>query len=519
MVFRWRIRHKLTAGLLLIVGMNAALTAGAFYGLYSYRHSNKVFNYHQSQLGLLGYLDQAVAGLNFPSRDVLDVYANANTARKEKSDRLDRVGQLLGKYRGGLENAVEASFTEEGAGKQFNELDKMDRLVGELKSSVQGTGPAASANTAAHSFFYTGSERDLIAKLIYSLNTLRGVIHAEITRHVESDRANYRASMAVVYSTSVLVLVLLIVLVWLVYRSIFHPIHELHRGVKKLASGNFDSRVRIDSGDEVEELGLAFNDMADRLSGIYSDLNRQVEERSRQLIRSERLASVGFLAAGVAHEINNPLASIAFCGEAIEGRLVQMLPPGPDAEVVNNYLEMIQQEAFRCKAITEKLLDFSRVGETERIEVDVVALIRGVLEMVQHLGKATGRTIEFAPSEPIGVRCHPQELKQVLLNLLVNALENTSDGGHVAISVESRPLGIAIRVADDGCGMTDDVKQNLFEPFFTRSLTGKGTGLGLSISHLIVSQHGGTLTAESAGPGQGSAFTVTLPSLAMARAA
>ncbi|MGL5097142.1 MAG: sensor histidine kinase, partial [Planctomycetia bacterium] len=177
----------------------------------------------------------------------------------------------------------------------------------------------------------------------------------------------------------------------------------------------------------------------------------------------------------------------------------------------HNYLRMIQQEAFRCKAITEKLLDFSRVGEAERVETDLVALLRSVVEMVQHLGRTEGKNLIFEPTESVVARVNPQELKQVLLNLTINALESIDPGGVVSIQAVQRPDGVVLAVSDDGCGMSEEVQRNLFEPFFTRNRTGKGTGLGLSISHLIVSQHGGTLDASSDGPGLGSRFEVRLP--------
>src|SRR5205085_10400234 len=151
---------------------------------------------------------------------------------------------------------------------------------------------------------------------------------------------------------------------------VFYPIRDLGLGVKRVAGGDFDHRIELHSEDEMADLGAAFNDMMERLQSLYSDMARQINERSRQLVRSERLASVGFLAAGVAHEINNPLASIAFCSEALEARLaalMRFLPTsaqkGDDLEVFLRYLKMLQEEAFRCKTITEKLLDFSRNGE------------------------------------------------------------------------------------------------------------------------------------------------------------
>jgi signal transduction histidine kinase len=507
----------------MVVGMTGLLSAGSFYGLYSYRRSNKIFDYHHKQLWRLGALERAVSVLNFPDEETIGSIADQNGSKVEKLKRLDLIDQMLADYKSGLESAVEASFTEEGTETQFAWLAKMSHYIEDLRLSVRDEKPSAVANMQSplRPWWFSAQEQDIIKKLLSSLDRLSGVIDREVTRNVETDRNNYRASLAVVYSTSILVLVMLIVLVWAGYRAVFRPIRELHRAVSKLASGNFDHRVMLDSGDEMQELGEAFNDMSGRLQGIYKELNQKIEERSRQLIRSERLASVGFLAAGVAHEINNPLASIAFCGEAIESRLKQTLPPtGENSEVIQSYLSMIQQEAFRCKAITEKLLDFSRVGEPERLDTDVVALIRNVIEMVQHLGRTKDRNLVFEPTEAVIARVNPQELKQVLLNLVINALESTDEGGVVTLSAHQKDGEITIGVTDDGCGMTEEVRHNLFEPFFTRNRTGKGTGLGLSISHLIISQHAGTLDAASAGPGKGSTFTIRLPQRArMARAA
>ena len=513
MRFYWRIRHKLTAGLLLVVGMTVLLSAGAFYGLFSYRRSNKTFSYHQQQLALLGYLDLACSELAIPSWDALESDTSQEEIRAEKLKGLIRIEEQLAKYRATLAKAAEASLATEGIGQQDEWLDQIETDVDLLVAKVTDTTPQVGVNQPRLSnLLWVGSERDVIRRLLTTLSRIRGVVHTEITGHVEADQRNYRISLAVVYSTTVLVFGMLAGLIWLGYRTVFRPIRQLHRGVHKLAAGNFDSRMELRTGDEMQELGEAFNDMTDRLQTMYKDLNRQVEERSRQLIRSERLASVGFLAAGVAHEINNPLASIAFCGEALESRLKPSLrEEGEDADVVFSYLQMIQQEAFRCKAITEKLLDFSRVGEPSRVEADLVALVRNVIEMVQHLGRAKGKNLVFEPVESASAHVNPQELKQVLLNLVVNSLESVDEGGTVTIIVRQSADGIEIVVDDDGCGMDAETLENVFEPFFTRNRTGRGTGLGLSISHLIISQHGGSLDASSPGLDRGSTLTVRLP--------
>ena len=240
------------------------------------------------------------------------------------------------------------------------------------------------------------------------------------------------------------------------------------------------------------------------------------QERSRQLVRSERLASVGFLAAGVAHEIDNPLAAIAFSSEAMESRLGSVLPESatsPDGKVIRNYLRMIQEEAFRCKGITEKLLDFSRCNDIQRQRTNLVELVQGVVEMIRHMGKYRGKNIAFGPREVVYAHCDPQEIKQVVLNLIVNALDSMEPGGELKIDLRNAEGMAEMIFADDGCGMPPDILENIFEPFFTRRKGGKGTGLGLSITHRIVTQHGGEIAATSAGEGKGSTFTVRLPVL------
>lgn len=329
---------------------------------------------------------------------------------------------------------------------------------------------------------------------------------------LQLSRGQYSTSRAIVWTSALMVLGMLCGLMLLFHRWVLYPVRLLQRGVRRVARGSFDYKIELNSGDEMQDLAEAFNDMTAKISVTYADLEQQVQERSRQLVRSERLAGVGFLAAGVAHEINNPLASIAFCSEALENRLEAVLnAANSDHGVVSNYLKMIQEEAFRCKSITEKLLDFSRCNDIKRERTDLASLIQGVVDMIRHIGKYRGKTILFQPKEAVMAHVDSQEIKQVVLNLVVNAIDSMEPGG--TLKIDSRyHHGMAEMVFNDnGCGMSPDVLENIFEPFFTRRRTGKGTGLGLSICHRIVSQHHGEINATSAGEGKGSTFRVRLP--------
>ncbi|NCA10842.1 sensor histidine kinase, partial [bacterium] len=206
-----------------------------------------------------------------------------------------------------------------------------------------------------------------------------------------------------------------------------------------------------------------------------------------------------------------PLASIAMCAESLESRLETPPAHEADIQVMRRYLELIQQEAFRCKGITEKLLDFARLGEVRRQPTAILALVTDVADMLGHVGRFAGRSIEIAAGADVLVTVNPQEIKQVVLNLLVNALDSIEETGRVQVAVQRDGGTAVLTFTDDGCGMTDEVLEHLFEPFFTRRKSGQGTGLGLSIVHRIVADHGGRIEAASAGAGRGSTFKVTLP--------
>jgi signal transduction histidine kinase len=172
---------------------------------------------------------------------------------------------------------------------------------------------------------------------------------------------------------------------------------------------------------------------------------------------------------------------------------------------------MIQDEAFRCKGITDQLLDFSRLGDVERQACNLTELVSGVIEMVRHVGRYKQKNIVLESSLPVYVQINAQEWKQVVLNLVTNGLDSLEPGGNVWVRVQQSGKQAELRVRDNGCGMTDEVQRHLFEPFFTRRRDGQGTGLGMSITYRIVSDHGGTISVASQGAGQGSEVTIHMP--------
>ena len=209
-------------------------------------------------------------------------------------------------------------------------------------------------------------------------------------------RGQYHTWIFLTWTATVLTGLGLLWLVRLFYVWIFQPMQTLIAGSRCVVAGNFAHRIQLDTHDEVAELAAAMNAMTERFQQIRDDLDAQVQQRTKEVVRSEQLASVGFLAAGVAHEINNPLASIAWSAESLESRLHDVLSADdePTAEqneeiaVLRKYLRRIQDEAFRCKGITERLLDFSRIGDIQRHDTEPA----GNRARRDRHGKTSGKT-------------------------------------------------------------------------------------------------------------------------------
>jgi two-component system NtrC family sensor kinase len=511
----WPIRNKLLLGVGLLLMLIGILTASACYGLYAYRGLVRSLRDRSDELPLATQLGQNASEMQSLLSELRGIHTFAAIMQREETwgetrllrnqfeVALESFQETLAKYRERLNANVRLSDSRIANGRERETLAQIEaKLVEVEKANLQWqlddarTGNLAEAVTELH---------QLAVRLPTHLHRRLHDMAAEV-------RLQYRTAITLTWVTSVASLLVFGLLVRLFYQWIFRPLQTLIEGSRKVAAGDFQHRIELDTQDEMSELADAMNEMTRRFQATRDDLDRQVQERTKQVVRSEQLASVGFLAAGVAHEINNPLASIALCSESLEGRIGDLLTDESEQhEVVCHYLQMIQEEAFRCKQITEKLLDFSRMGDVEKHRTDLRELAAGVIEMIQHLGCYQSKTIELAPGDPVFADVNPQEMKQVVLNLVTNGLDSLDAGGTVKIDVCGRGDAVELVVTDNGYGMTEDVLQHLFEPFYTRRRGGHGTGLGLSITYRIVADHDGHIEASSEGEGKGSKLVVTLP--------
>ncbi|HEV2834358.1 MAG TPA: ATP-binding protein, partial [Pyrinomonadaceae bacterium] len=257
-------------------------------------------------------------------------------------------------------------------------------------------------------------------------------------------------------------------------------------------------------------------DMTGQVSHVITvgeDVTDQVEA-NRAVARAEKLAAVGRLAAGVVHEINNPLATISACAESLEARVNEGAFDG-SAEVddLREYLGLIRSEAFRCKSITMGLLDFSRTRTSQHVTIDLADVIRSAARLLSH--QKRGPELEFkldiAPDLSL-VSGDPGQLQQAVIALASNAFDAMGESGTLSINAHNDNEKVVVEVSDTGVGIAPENLAKIFEPFFTTKEIGRGTGLGLAVCYGILTEHGGTLDVQST-MGTGTTFTITLPAI------
>ena len=295
---------------------------------------------------------------------------------------------------------------------------------------------------------------------------------------------------------------------------IVRPVEALTQASERMARGNLEVEVPARGAKEVARAARSFNRMAAQLRTDRELLEARLREieaakteleaAQEQLVRSARLASIGRLSAGVAHEIGNPLA-------AILGLVELARDPELPAEDREEFLARIQAETERIHRIIRDLLDFARQDPDEADAVDLRQCLEDALRLVTP--QKSWRSIALErdlPDRIPPVRGQPDRLQQVLLNLLLNAADAVDGEGRVRISVSVEDEAVVLDIADDGPGIAEEVRDHLFEPFVTSKPPGEGTGLGLAVSHTIVERLGGSLEALEA-PEGGALFRVRFP--------
>ncbi len=327
-------------------------------------------------------------------------------------------------------------------------------------------------------------------------------------------RAEIEAARNAILGTNATLTAIVLAFLFFITTFFVNALDTLNKAMKKVGQGDIAARVSIKSKDELEELSDGFNHMAEALQKTTvsrDSLVKEIEERKRlenMMLQSEKMAAVGQLAGGVAHEINNPLGVILGFSQS----LVKRLQPGDPYEMP---LKSIEREAVRCKNLVQDLLTFSRTSKADREDIDLSEAIEGALSLVMAQSKVKNITVEkdLASGLP-KVYANKNQMQQVIVNLCNNAMDAMPNGGNLFLRTRSAfkdgKSGVDIQVQDSGQGIPKDIQAKIFEPFFTTKEVGKGTGLGLSLVYEIVQKHSGFIELESEA-GKGTIFTVYVP--------
>lgn len=353
----------------------------------------------------------------------------------------------------------------------------------------------------------------------------------EITHELSSIDEQIRSNTFTIAAFSLgLVIVASLLVSIFIHRMVYIPLSDLERGAKRLKTGDLEKLIPIRSRDEFGHLASSFNgmmlalrDSELELQNWARTLEQKVEEKTKELQiaeakagHAEKLASVGLLAAGIAHELNNPLTGVLTFSTIIRRK---MEDGSPDAED----LDLVIRETKRCSTIIKRLLDFAREKKPEHRFIDITGIIKETEQLLRHptSSRDIKITLDFDEDLP-PLWVDPDQIKQVIMNLIVNAQDAIESDGEIVISTRRLPEKISIEpgspplaaaeisVTDTGCGIPEHNRKKIFDPFFTSKVVGKGTGLGLSVTYGIVRAHGGTIDVEST-VGSGTTFRILLP--------
>jgi signal transduction histidine kinase len=311
-----------------------------------------------------------------------------------------------------------------------------------------------------------------------------------------------REILAMVKRIAALTVVLLLggfVIVVLLSRRFISPITRLADAMEQARGDSLDLKVDVKGSDEIAVLGERFNSMIERIR----QANEELKKTHEKLVRSEKLASIGVLAAGVAHEINNPLGGIFNC--------LQMLKQsGADPNLREKYLDLVREGMDRIESTVSKLLWMSRKKERALVEVNVRNAVEGAYSFLRY--KISDGRIAFRNEVPeeLGFTFDAHDLQQLLLNLFINAVHAMRAEGVLTVRAAGHESFVAIDIIDNGAGIPPENLGRVFDPFFTTKPAGEGTGLGLWLAYEVVRSYGGEIAVESE-TGKGSRFTMRFP--------
>lgn len=367
-------------------------------------------------------------------------------------------------------------------------LERYQNILDRMEASLRQKQPGAENSSFAH---FEESLRDLGQEL---LSMAEGWAREE---RMTIDHLFLKAMYLFVISMAVFI-ILGVLVAWYISRLLVRPLFQMQQCMEKIAHGDFTPIPEsVCKSQEFSSLFRAFNRMV-----------RELEHHQEQAIQFGKIAAIGTLTSGIAHELNNPINNIVLTAEALKEDFSHL---GQDEAL--GLIQDILTQSERASEIVKDLLDFSRAERPEFETISLVEVVRDTLRLVRNQVLLSGIEVEQElPEDLPPIHGDPKSLQQVFLNLLINAIQAMKDGGLLSIraSLNEDRHWLQLEISDTGTGINPEDLPHIFEPFYTTKEVGRGTGLGLSVSYGIVQKHGGYIEVQSR-VGQGSTFTVFLP--------
>lgn len=426
---------------------------------------------------------------------------------------LEDIGMYLAKLKDGIakiRNESERNIGEEHVVKMIRSIAEYEDHVGSLgkiRSDQERVRREGSGRTHTRLLDLQQEERAKVEQL----RAVAREIQVYVAENAQAERSDIdrilRVSSILLIITMCLIVVLGSIINSKLAKSIVTPIGNLERITKKITRGDFTESIEVKGHDEISSLAESFNQMEDKLDHAMNsleDIIKQLQEKQAQLVEAEKLASIGKLAAGIAHEINNPLTSVL----TFSNLMLEQCPPDDPRY---DRLKLMARETDRARTIVRQLLNFGRESVIKPVKININQPVTEIAEslVAQEAFKGIELSLKLAENLP-EVYADPAQFGQVVLNILLNAIHAITPPGR--IEVETRQAGKSIEVifVDSGKGIPDEHLHKIFDPFFSTKAATKGTGLGLAVSYGIIKKHGGDVSVAST-VGKGTTFTVRMP--------
>jgi signal transduction histidine kinase len=458
--------------------------------------------------GILAYKDLGTIGTHLRHLETSDDITNSllEARRYEKNyllyrdpNSLEEIAHYLRAMKGSIEK-IRPEMTVNIGAERLAQIDRSiadyEQLIGRLGMRKAGRGTSRDRQ-----------EQEDVERIRMTAR--------EIQVHVEANARKEREDIDAILKMSAVLLAITIAVIVLfgtiiniqLAKSIVTPIQDLERITKKIARGDFSESIQVKGHDEISALAQSFNQMEDKLDQAMTALDeiiKKLREKQSQLVEAEKLAGIGKLAAGIAHEINNPLTSVL----TFSNLMLEQCPPDDPR---HKRLKLMVKETDRARTIIRQLLNFGRESVLKPVKININQPVTEIAEslVAQEAFKDIELTMHMAEGLP-EVYADPAQIGQVVLNLLLNAVHAITPPGRIEVATSLVKDHIEIRFSDTGKGIPEEHMNKIFDPFFSTKSATKGTGLGLAVSYGIIKKHGGDIAVEST-VGKGTTFIVRLP--------